>query len=68
MKSENFEGLTYSIPQMAKMMSISVSTAYTLARRADFPSFHITPCRIVVSRIGLEKWIEEQLGRKDGEK
>lgn len=66
MKSENFEGLTYSIPQAAKMLGVSTSTAYALSRHADFPAFRISPNRVVVSRAGLERWIEEQLNNKGG--
>lgn len=55
-----------SVAQTAETLGVSLSTAYTLARRADFPSFHVSPNRIVISRAGLEKWIEEQIGNKGG--
>ena len=55
-----------SVAQTAEMLGVSLSTAYTLARRADFPSFHVSANRIVISRAGLEKWIEEQIGNKGG--
>lgn len=55
-----------SVAQTAETLGVSLSTAYTLARRADFPSFHVSPSRIVISRAGLEKWIEEQIGNKGG--
>lgn len=63
---ENKQSVVLTIPEVAETLSISVSTAYTLAKRADFPSFHVSKNRIVVSRVGLEKWIEEQLGNKGG--
>ena len=55
-----------SVAQTAEMLGVSLSTAYTLARRADFPSFHVSANRIVISRAGLEKWIAEQLNSKGG--
>lgn len=55
-----------SVAQTAETLGVSLSTAYTLARRADFPSFHVSPNRIVISRAGLEKWLEEQIGNKGG--
>lgn len=58
------QSMTLSVAQMAEMLGISLSTAYTLARRADFPSFHVSANRIVISKAGLEKWIEEQLSNK----
>ena len=58
--------VTLSVAQTAETLGVSLSTAYTLARRADFPSFHVSPSRIVISRAGLEKWIEEQIGNKGG--
>lgn len=58
------QSVTLSVAQTAEMLGVSLSTAYTLARRADFPSFHVSANRIVISRTGLEKWIEEQLSNK----
>lgn len=58
------QSMTLSVAQTAEMLGVSLSTAYTLARRADFPSFHVSANRIVISRAGLEKWIEEQLSNK----
>lgn len=58
------QSMTLSVAQTAEMLGVSLSTAYTLARRANFPSFHVSANRIVISRAGLEKWIEEQLSNK----
>ena len=58
--------VTLSVAQTAETLGVSLSTAYTLARRTDFPSFHVSANRIVISRAGLEKWIEEQIGNKGG--
>lgn len=56
--------LTLSVPEAAAMLGISSKVAYTLARRADFPSFYISPNRVVVSRVGLETWVQQQLDAK----
>lgn len=58
--------VTLSIAQTAEMLGVSLRTAYTLAKRADFPSFRLSPNHIVVSRAGLAKWIQEQINRKGG--
>lgn len=57
--------LTLSIPEAASVLSVSTKVAYELARRADFPSFRISTNRVVVSRAGLEDWIQKQLKDKE---
>ena len=66
MKNENVESLTYSIPQAAKVIGVSTRTMYTLANRKDFPAIRITPNRIIVSRAGLEAWVQKQIDCKGG--
>ena len=39
--SENKEKLAISVREAAEILGISVPTAYELARRADFPAFHV---------------------------
>lgn len=51
--------LTISVPEAAKRLGVSKSTAYELARREDFPSFKVGN-RLLVSVAGLEKWVEAQ--------
>lgn len=53
------EKLTISVPEAARRLGISKPSAYALARRADFPSFHIGE-RIVVYAAGLEEWVKAQ--------
>ena len=50
--------LTISVPEMARCLGISTRTAYTWARRADFPAFKIGN-RIVVYEKGLEEWVKK---------
>lgn len=58
------ERLTYSVAETAQILGISRKTAYALAKTDGFPSLQISPGRIVVSRPGLEKWLQQQLDRK----
>ena len=39
---ENEEKLALSVHETAEILGVSVPTAYELARRADFPAFHVT--------------------------
>lgn len=54
--SENSEKLALSVPETAKILDVSVPTAYELTRRADFPAFRIGR-RTLVDRAGLEHWV-----------
>lgn len=47
-----------SVPQLASMLGISRSGAYTLARSEGFPSLKIGS-RIVVPKDKLQDWINE---------
>lgn len=59
--SDNSEKLALSIPETAKILDVSVPTAYELTRRADFPAFRIGR-RTLVDRAGLEHWVSLQAG------
>ena len=59
--------LTLSVPEAAMALGVSTKVAYTLARRADFPAFSISPNRVVVSRAGLETWVQQQLEKKEND-
>lgn len=56
---ENEEKLALSVPETAKILGVSVPTAYALTRRADFPAFRIGR-RTLVDRTGLQHWIAKQ--------
>lgn len=55
------EKLVISVAETAKILGISLPTAYALTYRADFPAFHIGR-RALVDRAGLEQWISAQAG------
>lgn len=49
------EPLTYSIPQVARLLGISRSGAYRLAREGSIPCLRIGPGRVVVPRQALDR-------------
>jgi len=48
-----------SVAEAAEMLSISAPTVYELMRRDDFPAFKLGK-RTLVSRQGLETWVQAQ--------
>ena len=61
--TKNEGKLAISVRETAEMLGISVPTAYELARRADFPAFHVGR-RTLVDRAGLTRWVSAQTGRE----
>ena len=57
--------LTVSVPEAAKLLGVSKTTAYELAHSEDFPAFSVGN-RLLVSVAGLEKWVEEQAAKAAG--
>ena len=55
--------LTYSVPEMAKVLSIGKNTAYELVAQRGFPAIRIGDRRIVVPVDGLKVWLEQQADR-----
>ena len=53
------EKLTLSVPETAKILGISQTRMYQLARSEGFPSILVGK-RILVSKKGLERWIDER--------
>ena len=58
---ENEEKLALSVHETAKILGVSIPTAYALTRRADFPAFHVGR-RTLVDKGGLENWVSAQSG------
>ena len=58
--------LVLTVPEAADLLGLSVRSTYTLCHRADFPTIHLTTNRIGVSRTGLERWIDNQVGGSNG--
>lgn len=53
------EKLALSAAEAAQLIGVSKPTVYLLCKRDDFPSFYVGG-RLLISRRGLEEWIEQQ--------
>jgi len=56
-KMHSFERQTYTVREIAKIIGINCTAAYDLVRQSDFPARRIGR-RIVVSKSGLDLWLE----------
>ena len=59
METKNEETLVYTIEELAKVLKISKSSAYQLARSKDFPIIRINK-RILVLASKLKIWLQEK--------
>lgn len=59
MRNEGKDRLALSVSEAAALLGVSRPTVYELLNRDDFPSFRIGSRR-VISRAGLERWVEAQ--------
>jgi predicted DNA-binding transcriptional regulator AlpA len=53
------------VRDLANFLGISLTGAYELTRRDDFPAIQVTKKRIIVSRNALEKWLEQAANNKE---
>lgn len=53
------EKKTLSVPEAAKILGISQTRMYQLAKSAGFPTISVGR-RILISVKGLDRWLEEQ--------
>lgn len=51
--------MALTVDELADELRISKPTAYRIVRQDDFPSFCIGN-RILVNRVGLQKWIDQK--------
>ena len=58
-------GMAMSVEKMADELAIGRNVAYQLVQQPDFPSFMIGR-RVLVSRKGLQDWIDEQCKKGPG--
>ena len=54
--------LCMTVPEAAEMLGISRNHAYELARQGKLPVIRLGK-RLIIPRIGFEKWLEENLAR-----
>lgn len=57
-KETSSERLTYTVPEVARLLGINKITAYELARQPGFPSCRIGR-RIVIPKAAFERWLEQ---------
>lgn len=62
MDSRRNERVALSVTEAAALLGVSRPTVYQLLNREDFPSFRIGARRLI-SRAGLERWVQEQTER-----
>ena len=57
--------LAISVPEAAKLLGVCPKIAYDLCHSEGFPAFKVNG-RTVVSRSGLERWVEKQAEAQAG--
>ena len=53
------EKLTYTVPEIAKLLGIGVNSAYTLVRSKGFPCIHIGR-KIVIPKERFNTWLNSE--------
>jgi len=62
---DNIERQTHTVRETAKILGINVTAAYALTRQKDFPGIRVGR-RIIVSKPGLQRWLEcQSFGKGD---
>ena len=59
------ERVALSVTEAAKLLGVSPKLVYNLCHAEGFPAFRVGS-RTVVSRVGLERWVEEQAEKQSG--
>lgn len=57
---------TFSVPEVARHLGISIGLAYGLVRRGELPSIRLGPKRLVVPKAALNSWLESQASKRTG--
>lgn len=52
--------IVFDAHKLAEVLQISLSSAYALMRREDFPVIHVTPTRRRIYRVQFLRWLENQ--------
>ena len=60
-----YRGMAMSVEDMAEELAIGRNVAYELVQQPGFPSFQIGR-RVLVSRKGLQEWIDAQCKKGPG--
>ena len=64
-ETKNYEDLPLFLnaEKLAKVLGVSISSAYELMHEKDFPSVRIGK-RFIVPRDDLKRWMEEQVAKR----
>ncbi len=57
----NMERLTYTVREAAILIGVNPVAVYELTRQPGFPAVRIGR-RIVIPRVGLKRWLDNQSG------
>ena len=65
-ETKNYDDLPLFLnaEKLAKVLGVSISSAYELMHEKDFPSLCIGS-RLVVPQEHFKKWVDEQIGKKN---
>lgn len=50
--------LVFDVKKLAEILGVSLSTAYVLMKRADFPVIYVTPTRRRIYRVQFLRWLD----------
>jgi excisionase family DNA binding protein len=53
---------TLTVPEFADLVGISLANAYTEVRSGRVPHIRISPKRIVIPRVAVDRWLETCAG------
>lgn len=62
-KIDNQSIVLYTVKDIQTIFKIGQTQAYRLMNASDFPSFRLNK-RLYISKIELEKWIEDRKGKE----
>lgn len=55
--------VVYNVPELAEILDVSLSCAYELCRKPDFPAIRVSERRIVIPVDGLKDWMQRNAGK-----
>ena len=58
------EKKVYTAKEVASVLGISLTTVRHLCHQPDFPAIRVSPRRIVIPVDGLNRWMEENAGKR----
>ena len=54
----------YNVKEVAQILGVTLSTAYMLTARKDFPAIRVSARRIVIPVDAFERWLSRQTGEE----